>query len=275
VSLIAPAGPMSAAVLAADFPPTPGTFWQPWVVFGEIQLFGMDMTLAITRPMVVLTLSMLLIGLWLHLSTRRVATVPGKSQWFTEQVHGFVRNGVARDMIGSQHYLPYVPFLFSLFVVILFNNWAGIIPPVNLPTFGRVGMAIALVLIVYVLYHAIGFRRHGFLGYFKFMVPAGLPVAVIPFVFILELMTFFITRPLTLSLRLFGNMFAGHMLVLVVTLGAWELFTSGGLMTVLAFPTWIGALLVFVFEALIQAIQAYVFILLTASYIGAALADDH
>ena len=268
---------LAGSIVAADssFPPTPSTFWQPLVVFGEVQLFGEPMTIALTRPMVVLALSMVAIALWLHLSTRKVAVVPGKSQWITEQTHGFVREGVARDMIGSRDFLPYVPFLFSIFIVILFNNWAGIIPFINLPTFGRVGMSAGLTLIVYVLYHAIGFKRHGFLGYFKFMVPAGLPVVMVPIVFVLELMTFFITRPLTLALRLFGNMFAGHMLVLVLTLGAWQMFQSGGIYTVLAFPAWIASLGVFVFEMLSQAIQAYVFVLLSASYIGAAVADDH
>lgn len=259
----------------SQFPPSPSTFWQPWIVFGEVTLFGQDITLAITRPMVVLALIAVAIGVWLHLTTRKVAVVPSKGQWATEQVHGLVRNNVARDMIGSRDYLPYVPFLFSLFLIILFNNWAGIIPPINLPTFGRIGMVIALVLIVYVVYHAIGIRKHGLLGYFKSMVPGGVPAAVAPAVFIIELMTYLITRPLTLSLRLFGTMFAGHMLVLVATLGAWNLFQSGGFLTVLAFPTWIGAFGVFIFEALIQAIQAYVFILLTASYIGAAVADEH
>lgn len=265
----------AAMPVAADFPPSPSTFWQPWIVFGQVNLFGQEMTLALTRPMVVLGLTAVAIALWLHLTTRKVATVPGKSQWITEQVHGFVRNGVARDMIGSRDFLPFVPFLFALFTLILLNNWAGIIPFINLPTFGRIGMVIALVAIVYVVYHAIGIKKHGLVGYFKFMVPAGLPVFVVPVVFLLELMTFFITRPLTLTLRLFGNMFAGHMLVLVVTLGAWTLFSSGGLLTVLAFPTWIAGFAAFAFEAMIQAIQAYVFILLAASYIGAALEEAH
>lgn len=275
MSLTAPLEAPLAIAPPSVFPPSPSTFWQPWIVFGEINLFGLDVTLAITRPMVALTVIMIAVGTWLHLTTKQVAVVPGKGQWITEQVHGLVRNNVARDMIGSRDYLRFVPFLFALFLMILFNNWAGIIPPINLPNFGRIGMVIALVGVVYVVYHWIGIKKHGLGGYFKSMVPSGVPAIMIPFVFVLELMTFFITRPLTLSLRLFGTMFAGHMLVLVATLGAWELFQAGGFMTLLAFPTWIGAFGVFLFEALIQGIQAYVFILLTASYLGAAVADEH
>lgn len=271
MSLIAHAG----AFVASDFPPTPSTFWQPLVTFGQVSLFGQEMTLAITRPMVVLGLSMVLIGVVLHLTTRRVAVVPGKGQYLTESLHGMVRQGIARDMIGSKDFLPWVPFLFAIFTVLLFNNWAGIIPFINLPTFGRIGITVGLVLIVYVVYHMVGIRKHGVAGYFKHMVPSGLPKAMIPVVFLLELMTLFITQPLTLALRLFGNMFAGHMLVLVLTLGIWEMFKAGGFVTVLAIPSWIGTFGVFVFEALIQAIQAYVFTLLAASYIGAAVAEDH
>lgn len=263
------------AFVASDFPPTPSTFWQPLVTFGQATVFGQEVTLAITRPMVVLALSMVAIGAVLSMTTRQVAVVPGKGQWMTEQLHGLVRNGVARDMIGSKDFLPWVPFLFAIFTVLLFNNWAGIIPGINMPTFGRLGITVGLVLIVYVVYHMVGFRKHGFAGYFKHMVPSGLPKVMIPAVFLLELMTLFITQPLTLALRLFGNMFAGHMLVLVLTLGAWEMVKAGGFVTVLAIPSYIGTFGVFVFEALIQAIQAYVFTLLAASYIGAAVTEDH
>ncbi len=259
----------------ADFPPSPSTFWQPIFRFGSVDIFGSEMTLAITRPMIVMALSVVLLSWWLLATTKRAAVVPSKGQWFTEKVYDFVRNDVARDMIGSKEFMRFVPLLFSMFLLILANNWAGIIPPIQLPTFGRVGFPIALTLVVYVVYHWIGVQKHGVLGYFKFMVPAGLPVLMIPFIFVLELITFFITRPLTLALRLFGNMFAGHMLLLVFTLGAWELFTQGGFLSLVAFPAWGMAFLMILFEALVQFLQAYVFVLLAASYIGGALVDEH
>ena len=91
----------------------------------------------------------------------------------------------------------------------------------------------------------------------------------------LEFITYFITRPLTLALRLFGNMFAGHMLiVLFVSAGAFFL-TQGIAFKLLSVPTFVMAAAMFVFEALVQFLQAYVFTLLAASYIAGALADDH
>ena len=146
--------------------------------------------------------------------------VPSKGQWVTEAVYGFVRNGVARDIIGSHDFMRFVPLLFSMFMLILVNNLFGVIPPVQFPTMSRIGFPIALTLIVYVVYHYLGIKKHGFGGYFKRLVPPG-PAqgSIVPMIFVLELITFFVTRPLTLALRLFGNMFAGHLLLLLFITG--------------------------------------------------------
>lgn len=254
------------------FPPSADSFWQPLVILGHIG----SQTIAITRPMVVMALTVIGISWWLVATTKRAAIVPSKGQWFTEQVYNFVRNDVARDTIGTKEFMRFVPLLFSMFILILVNNWMGIIPPVQVPTFGRIGFPIALVLVVYVVYHWIGIRKHGVLGYFKMLVPPGLPSWLIPFIFLLELMTFFVTRPLTLALRLFGNMFAGHLLLAVFIVGGAELFMNDAVgLKLVAIPAWIMAFAMTLFEALVQFLQAYVFVLLAASYFGGALADEH
>lgn len=173
--------------------------------------------------------------------------------------------------------MRFVPLLFSLFVFILLNNWMGIIPPFQNPTMARVGFPIALTLFVYVVYHYVGIKKHGGFGkYIKWMIPPGVPGWLLPLIVPLELLTFFITRPVTLSLRLFGNMFAGHMLLVVFILGGWELFNQDAIgLKFVAIPAWIMAAIMTAFEALVQFLQAYVFVLLAASYIGGALADDH
>ena len=127
-----------------------------------------------------------------------------------------MRNGLARDIIGSHDFMRFVPLLFSLFLLILVNNLFGVIPPIQFPTMSRIGFPIALTLIVFVVYHAVGIKKNGFVGYLKQHGPAGAAqadraVLIVP----LEFITYFVTRPLTLALRLFGNMFAGHMLLLL------------------------------------------------------------
>ena len=255
------------------FPPKPQDFWQPLITLGHIG----DYEVAITRPMVVVTISVLLLSWWLISTTKNAAIVPSKGQHYTELVYNFVRNDIAKDSIGSKDFFKFVPLLFALFVFILINNIFGVIPPVQFLTMSRVAFPIALTLIVYVVYHWYGVKtHHGFMNYLKWMIPPGLPKWMLPLIIPLELMTFFINRPLTLALRLFGNMFAGHMLLVVFIVGGWELFNSDvvGLKFV-AIPAWLMAGIMTAFEALIQFLQAYVFVLLAASYFSDAVSGEH
>ncbi|MGL5865322.1 MAG: F0F1 ATP synthase subunit A [Dermatophilaceae bacterium] len=247
-------------------PPTPEIFFLPlagpegWQVTEQMFWGGVSVAIICTLLIVL---------------SRNAAVVPSKGQWFLEGVYGAVRNGIARDMIGSKEFLRFVPLLFSLFTLILVNNWFGVLPPVMNPVTGRVGFPIAFTVIVYVVYHWVGIRRHGVGGYFSRLVPPGLPGWIKGPIWVLEFITYFITRPLTLALRLFGNMFAGHMLiVLFVSAGAYFL-AQGGLLSAMSLPTFVMAAAMWLFEALVQFLQAYVFTLLAASYIAGAVADDH
>jgi len=249
--------------------PTTADFWQP--------LFGTDGAFAITRSSIVILLSVGLLCWWLLASTRRMAVVPGKGQYFTEQVYGLVRNSVARDIIGSRDFLKFVPLLFSMFVLILVNNLFGVTPVVAFPTMSRVAFPAALALIVFVLYHVVGIRRMGFGGYFKHMIPPGVGGPVLLLLVPLELITYFFTRPVTLALRLFGNMFAGHLLLVLFILGGeYLLLHSGSLgLAPVGIFSWLMALVMTVFELLVQFLQAYIFVLLAALYIAGSLADEH
>jgi F-type H+-transporting ATPase subunit a len=265
--------PLPGAVLAASEgegfeAPSAPDFWQP--------LFGTDGSFAITRPSIVLLLSVALISVVLLRVTRRMAMVPGKSQFAAESTYGLVRNSLARDIIGSHEFLRFVPLLFTMFVLILVNNLFGIIPFVQYPTMSRIGFPAALTLMVFAVYHYLGIKKHGFVGYHKAMVPPGLPGFIVPFIFFLELLTFYVTRPLTLALRLFANMFAGHLLLLVFILGGEYMLLHGGLgLKVMSFGAFgLGIVMTF-FELLVQFLQAYIFTLLAALYIAGSLADEH
>lgn len=244
-------------------------FWQP--------LFGTEGNWAITRPSVVMVLSVVLLSWWLLASTRKLSIVPSRGQYFTEQVYGLVRNSVARDIIGSKEFLRFVPMLFTMFVLILLNNLFGIIPPIQYPTMSRVAFPAALTLIVFFVYHYLGFKRMGFTGYFKHMIPPGVPGWVLIILFPLELLTYFFTRPVTLALRLFGNMFAGHLLlVLFITGGEYLVFEAHNALYIpVGVFSWVMAFVMTVFELLVEFLQAYIFVLLAAMYIAGSLADEH
>ncbi len=260
---------MTTMVSAAEefVPPSAPDFWQPLVGDGAF---------AITRSMIVMVLSVVVLALVMMAVTRKLAVVPGRGQYRLEGVYGLVRNSIGRDLIGQEHVRPYIPLLFTLFTLILLNNLLGIIPPIQFPTMSRISFPLALALGVYVVYLAAGVRRRGLGGFFRSLVPGGLPFWVVPVVFILELVTFLITRPVTLTLRLFGNMFAGHLLLVLFILGGEHMLLHGGpALKVMSFGSFAMAIVMTFFELLVQFLQAYIFTLLAALYIAGSLADEH
>lgn len=255
------------AAVPSDYEaPGVADFWQPLIGSGNF---------AITRACFVGLISVALISWFLLATTKKKALVPSRGQMATESVYGLVRNGIARDLIGSKEFLKFVPLLFSLFMLILVNNVFGVLPPFQFPTMSRIGFPIVLSLIVWVVFHVVGMRKHGFVGYWKSLVPAGLPVGMIGPIFVLELITDLFTRPVTLALRLFGNMFAGHILIVLFITGGYYMLTNGGILTVAGGVTWIFAFIMTLFELLVEFLQAYVFTLLAALYIAGAVADEH
>jgi F-type H+-transporting ATPase subunit a len=230
----------------------------------------------VTKPMLLIVLSVFFIGAFFYLAAKRGSLVPGKLQFAGEGAYSFVRNGLGRDIIGSADFMKFVPFLMTLFFFILINNVYGIIPFIQFPTMSHIGFPAALAALSFLVYNIVGIRRHGFVNYFKAaMFPPGVPKAVYPILTPIELMTILFTRPLTLAMRLFANMFAGHLLLLVFILGGEYMLHSGGLAAVLSpFAFGIGIVLTF-FELLVQVLQAYIFTLLSSLYIAGALAEEH
>ena len=264
-------GGLSAADEEGFQAPGIESFWWP--------LIGSDTSnWTLTRPAFVVMASVVIIGFFFLAVAGKLTVVPSKRQWVAEQAYGFVRNTIARDVIGAKDFRPFVPLLMTLFTLILFNNVMGILPFVQFPSMSRIAFPIVLTLIVYVVYHTVGLRRkHGVVGYLKSLVPPGLPVWLRPIMFFLEFLTYFIIRPLTLALRLFGNMLAGHLMLLVFILGGEYLLVHGSNFFVqasgilgLAF----GIVMTF-FELLVQFLQAFIFTLLSALYISDAVSEEH
>lgn len=228
-----------------------------------------------TKPILLVFLSVVLISVFFIAASRKAAIVPSRLQFAGESVYSFVREGLAKDIIGHE-FLRFVPYLFTLFTFILVNNWFGIIPLLQFPTMSRVSFPYVLAAITFFVFHYVGIRKQGPVKYIKeIMFMPGVPKAVYILLTPIELATFFIVRPLTLSLRLFANMFAGHLLLLVFFLGGeYLLMGAMGLKIVSPFAFLVGIALTF-FEFMIQILQAYIFTLLTALYIAGALADEH
>ena len=228
-----------------------------------------------TKPIFLVFFSVILISVFFILASRKAAVVPSKLQFAGESVYGFVRNDLAKDVIGHE-FMRFVPYLFTLFTFILVNNIFGIVPMLQFPTMSRVSFPYVLAIITFLVFHYVGIRKQGALKYIKeIMFMPGVPKPAYILITPLELLTFFLVRPLTLSLRLFANMFAGHLLLLVFILGGEHLLQGViGLKLISPFAFFIGIVLTF-FEFMVQCLQAYIFTLLTALYITGALADEH
>ena len=228
-----------------------------------------------TKPIFMVFFSVILISVFFIAASRKAAIVPSKLQFAGESIYAFVRNDLARDVIGHE-FMRFVPYLFTLFTFILTNNIFGIVPLLQFPAMSRVSFPYVLAVFTFVIFHYVGIRKQGLGKYLKeIMFMPGVPKPVYSLLTPIELATFFLVRPLTLSLRLFANMFAGHLLLLVFIMGGDHLLKGViGLKLVSPFAFAFGIGLTF-FEFMVQCLQAYIFTLLTALYIAGALADEH
>jgi len=263
---------MTTYLLAAEGeggfrPPGPRDFEFP-AIFGEGSF--------VTKPMLIVVLGAVLIGAVLYLAARRVATVPGRLQYAGEELYGFVRNGIALESMGTKG-RKWVPYLATLFFFIVVLNLAGIIPFVQFPATSKIAIPLVLALISCIIFNAVGIRKQGFVGYFRAMMfPSGVPWPVYILLAPIEFLSTVIIRPVTLTLRLTLNMFAGHLVLLLCVLGGeYLLLERGGVLAVLSIIPFLFAIVLTFFEGFVQLLQAYVFTLLSALYISGAEEGDH
>jgi F-type H+-transporting ATPase subunit a len=260
---------VSAGVSTEFIPPGPQNF-ETTPIFHGVEWF--------TKPVLVAALSVILIVWFFWGASRKAAIVPSKLQFAGELGYNFVRNSIARDAIGSPEHMKYVPFLLGLFFFILLNNVAASIPFIQFPTFSHIGWAYAAAALSWIIYNAVGIKKKGLWGYFKHQtMPAGVPVWLMPLMIPIEFISNILVRPVSLSLRLFANMFAGHILLLVFVLGGeYMVFETGNIaLGGVGILTFLMGFAIAGLELFVQCIQAYIFVVLTAQYIGSAIADEH
>ncbi|RII42672.1 ATP synthase F0 subunit A [Galactobacter valiniphilus] len=243
----------------------------------DILPWGAEYGTGFGKQMLLVLLSVVLIAWFMVAAARKRQLVPGKFQFLGESIYGFARNAIGRDMLGEKDFRKYTPLLTTLLLFILLNNLMGAIPFLQIPTPSHVGTAYALAGLVYVYWIFLGFKTHG-IKYFKVsVVPSGVPKAFLVPVVIIEIVSTFLVRPMTHSLRLFATMLSGHMIVALTAaamsymftgLGEWWGYPLGSLI-------FVGGLAMYLFEIFIMVLQAYVFTLLTAVYIQGSISDAH
>jgi F-type H+-transporting ATPase subunit a len=231
------------------------------------QLYGIDTT--ITNSALFMILAVTAAVLIFALATRKRATVPGRAQSIAEITYQFV-HGIVEENVGHDG-KKYFPFIFTLFLFILFVNVIGLVPTSFavtshiIVTFGMGAFVFGCIMLIAIV-------KKGPIGFLKHFVPAGLPLVLAPLLMLIEMVSY-LARPISLGIRLMANIAAGHTLMHVIAgfvlpLGA----ATFGIAAILPI-----AFLVFMFglELFVAILQAYIFTLLCCMYLGEALSDHH
>ncbi len=230
----------------------------------------------VTKPMALAILGALLVVAFFYAASVNAALVPTRLQSVVEVGYVFVRDEVARSIIGKRGD-AYVPLLVSLFFFIWILNLFSVIPLAQFPVTSRIAYPAILAIIVYLTFLAIGIKNQGPVGYFKnMMFPPGIPKPVYVILAPLELISTLLVRPFTLAVRLFANMFAGHVLLAFFAVTAWYFIVEApGPGIVIGAVSFVMTIVMTAFEMFIQALQAFIFTLLCAVYIQSSLEVHH
>ncbi|MDA9740609.1 F0F1 ATP synthase subunit A [Pelagibacteraceae bacterium] len=228
----------------------------------EIKINGID--LSFTNASLFMLISAISISIFLLLGTKDKKIIPGKFQLLSEMLYNFISKMIS-DTAGKKA-KPYFPFIFSLFIFVLFCNMVGMLP-YSFTVTSHIIVTLAFAMFIFIGVTILGFIIHGF-KYLKIFVPSGVPVVLLPIIMVIEIISY-LSRPVSLSVRLFANMMAGHTMLkvfggFVISLGlvaGWLPLTFSVALTGL--------------EILVAFLQAYVFAILTCIYLNDALNLHH
>ncbi|MEO6713183.1 MAG: F0F1 ATP synthase subunit A [Mycobacteriales bacterium] len=205
---------------------------------------------------------------------RSPATVPSRYQLVGESVIGFVRKDIAEQVIGHEGE-RFVPYLTTLFLLIFSFNIMEIIPGVSFPATSKIAVPLFLAVVTYLVFNYQGLRAQGVGHYFKNIAfPPGVPLVMYILLTPIEILSILVIRPITLTLRLTFNMLAGHLILSLVAVLCAGLWSASFKAALLPFTILIGTALTG-FELFVAFLQAFIFTILTALYIGGAVTPEH
>ena len=229
---------------------------------------------AVNKVVILMWLTVAIVFGVMYTASRRRALVPTGVQNVAEATVDFVQEGIILQTMGEDG-LRWTPFLLTLFTFILVGNLWEIIPVAQMPINARIAVPAFLTVVVYLLYWAMGVVHQGPIGYLKSStIPPGVPKAILPLVAFIELAQILIVRPLSLAVRLFANMIAGHLLLTSFAVITAAVFALSGVLVIFPFSLFLLIALTG-FELLVAFLQAYIFTILAAVYIGGAIHPEH
>ncbi len=221
----------------------------------DIKVGNVD--LSFTNSSLYMVLATFAIVLFMVFATRNKSIIPSRLQVIAESIYNFVLNMI-KSTIGDDG-IKFFPLIFSLFSFILLCNLLGM-TPYSFTATSQIAVTLSLALLSFAVVTSFAIYRKGLLGFFKMFLPSGVPLWMAPVIFLIEFFSFLV-RPITLSVRLFANMVAGHVLLKVVA----GFIISLGLVGILPFAF---SVIMTGFEIFVAVLQSYIFAILVCAYIG-------
>ncbi len=236
----------------------------------DINLFGYSFNLAITKHVVFLWLAALIVAFLMITTAKsyKKSLIPKGFANFVEMIIVFIKDEIVIPTIGEKYAPGFLPFLGTVFFFILTCNLLGLVPFGATAT-SNISVTASLALLSFIMIQFAGMKKNGVVGYFKGLIPHGVPVFLLPIMFVVEILGLF-TKPFALMIRLFANMTAGHVVILALI----------GLIFILKTPfispvSIMFALFIYLLELLVALIQAYIFTMLSSLFIGMAIHQEH
>jgi F-type H+-transporting ATPase subunit a len=238
------------------------------------ELFFKGTPFAVNKVILLMWISAILAIALFVAGSRKRALVPSGVQNLAESIIDFVDNSIVMETIGPDG-RKFTPFLTSLFTFILFCNLWEVIPFVQMPVNARMALPMFFSLLVWLIFNVVGIAKQGFFHYFKgIMFPPGVPKFLYILVTPIELVSTIFVRPLSLAVRLFANMLAGHLVLVTFAVISAALWVKSVNIVILPFSFLLLVALTG-FEVLVSFLQAFIFTILAAVYIGGALHPEH
>jgi len=231
----------------------------------------------VSRTEILMIFAAFVVLILFYFGLRQQRLVPSKFGVAIEGMIGFVRDGIGRDVIGPES-TKYLPYLLAMFSFLLVGNLFEVTPLINFPITSRMAIPVFLSLVTYLIFMILGFSRNHFRYLIDTAWPKTVPIGLRWLVGLIELVSVFLLRPLTLAVRLFANMVAGH-LMLTLLLGSGVIFLAAipeiGVKGSIGLFWFALGLFMFLLEVLVAVLQAYIFTLLTAIYIESSIHFEH
>ncbi len=230
-------------------------------VFVELSLFGLD--ISITKAVLFLFIGAAVTFLIMFIGSRMLKNRPGAYQVIVEELYGFGRNSLGGQM--GEEGRKWFPYTLSLFIFLLVLNLIGLVPN-SFPVTSSISFTLVLALLTFIITQVVGIRANGAGRYVAAFVPPGMPAKpiMVPFMFFIEWVSE-LSKPLTLAMRLYANILAGHLLIFIFL--SFILY-FGTYMAVVSVPL---AIVLYGFEIFVAVLQAYIFAILTQVYIEIAM----